>query len=220
MKLIFGGAEVGSNRTLLEGMGVKLMSINYYHLRKRGLPKTKTWLISEHFEPDAIVIIECGASQADKDNLSKEELTSLAADYQEFVVQNADRAAAFIEFDSLVLGKNWVEAQRPFFEHDPKLWVVWHEEYGLATLKSLSERFKNVVIPYAEIEAVPSLAALTRSYSRQYGTTFHALSCAKPDNLRQIPFATASTLAWLSPLRRGETIVWKDRKSTRLNSSH
>ena len=215
MRLIFSGAEVGSNRTLLEGQKVELMGLNYWGLRKRGLPKTKKWLISEHFTPDTLVVIESGAAQAEKAGLSKEELTSLAADYQEFLVDNADRASAFVEFDSLVLGKEWVEAQRPFFANDPKLWVVWHEEYGLPALKEACESHPNVVIPNDEIESVTSLSALTRAYERQFGTRFHALGCAKPDNLRQIPFTTASTLSWLSPMRRGETIVWDGSKLVR-----
>ena len=215
MKILFAGAEVGSNRTLLESMGVEWATINFYHLKKRGLPKNKIWLISEHFLPEMSVVIEPGVAQAEKDGLSKEELTSLAAEYQEFLVNNSERASAFIEFDSLILGKNWVEAQRPFFENDPKLWVVWHQEYGLADLKRLSETHRNVAIPNDEIEAVTSLAALTRSYNRTYGTLFHALGCAKPDNLRQVLFASASTLSWLSPMRRGETIVWDGSKLVR-----
>ena len=208
MRIIFSGAEVGSNRTLLEGMKVESMGLNFWTLRKRGLPTTKRWLISEHFDSDTKVFIESGAAQADKAGLSKEELTSLAADYQEFLVDNSERASGFMEFDSMILGKDWVEAQRPFYEHDPKFWVVWHEEYGLSTLKRLSETHANVVIPNDEIESVTSLAALTRGYQRQFGTAYHALACAKPDNIRQIPFVSASTLSWLSPMRRGETIVW------------
>jgi len=208
MRIIFSGAEVGSNRNLLFGSKVESMGLNYWTLRKRGLPTTKRWLISEHYDSATQVFIESGAAQAEKAGLSKEELTSLAADYQEFLVDNSERATAYMEFDSLVLGKEWVEAQRPFYEHDPKFWVVWHEEYGLPALKSLSETYKNVVIPNDEIESVTSLAALTRGYQRQVGTQYHALACAKPDNLRQIPFSTASTLSWLSPMRRGETIVW------------
>jgi len=214
-KLIFSGAEVGSNRTLLEGMKVDTMGLNFYALKKRGLPKTKIWLISEHFTEDTQVVIESGVQQAERDGLSKEELISLAADYQEFLVNNADRAAAFLEFDSQVLGLKWVEEQRPFFSNDPKLWVVWHEEYGLPALKALSEAYENVAIPNDEIESVTSLSAVTRIHQRTYGTLFHALGCAKPDNLRQIPFATASTLSWLSPMRRGETIVWDGQKIVR-----
>jgi len=208
MRIIFSGAEVGSNRNLLYGQKVESHGLNYWTLRKRGLPTTKRWLISEHFDSDTQVFIESGAAQAEKAGLSKEELTSLAADYQEFLVDNSERASAYMEFDSLILGRDWVEAQRPFYEHDFKFWVVWHEEYGLPDLKRLSATHRNVVIPNDEIESVTSLAALTRGYQRQYGTTYHALACAKPDNIRQIPFASASTLSWLSPMRRGETIVW------------
>ena len=214
-RLVFSGAEVGSNRTLLEGMKVDTMGLNFYALKKRGLPKTKIWLISEHFTEETQVVIESGVQQAERDGLSKEELVSLAADYQEFLVNNADRAAAFIEFDSKVLGLDWIEEQRPFFSNDQKLWVVWHEEYGIPYLKTLANSHDNVAIPNDEIEAVTSLAAVTRIHQREYGTRFHALGCAKPDNLRQIPFATASTLSWLSPMRRGETIVWDGQKIVR-----
>ena len=215
MRIIFSGAEVGSNRTLLEGQKVELMGLNFWGLRKRGLPKTKRWLISEHFDSDVQVVIESGAAQADKAGLSKEELTSLAVEYQEFLVDNSERATAFMEFDSLVLGQEWVAQQRAFYEHDPKFWVVWHEEYGLPALKSLCQNHQNVVIPNDEIESVTSLSAVTRGYQRQFGTQFHALACAKPDNLRQVPFSTASTLSWLSPMRRGETIVWDGTKLNR-----
>ena len=208
MRIIFSGSEVGSNRNLLLGQKVESMGLNFWTLRKRGLPTTKRWLINEHYDSHVKVYIESGAAQADKAGLSKEELMSLAADYQEFLVDNSERAEAFMEFDSMILGKEWVEAQRPFYEHDPKFWVVWHEEYGLPALKALSQTYKNVVIPNGEIESVTSLSALTRGYQRQFGTAYHALACAKPDNIRQVPFSTASTLSWLSPMRRGETIVW------------
>jgi hypothetical protein len=214
-KLIFSGTEVGSNRTLLEGMKVESMGLNYWGLRKRGLPKTKSWLISEHFLPETKVYIESGAQQADKAGLSRQELLDLAADYQEFLVNNAERAQGFMEFDSQVLGQQWIEEQRPFFSNDPKLWVIWHEEYGLSNLRALAELHKNVMIPNDEIESLTNLAAVTRGYSKQYGTYFHALGCAKPDNLRQIPFVTASTLSWLSPMRRGETIIWDGTKLVR-----
>ena len=184
------------------------MGLNFWSLRKRGLPKTKVWLISEHFTPETKVYIESGAKQADEAGLSRSELLDLAVEYQEFLVNNAERAEGFLEFDSQILGQEWVEQQRPFFSNDPKLWVVWHEEYGLSNLADLAKSYSNVVIPHKEIESLTNLAAITNSYKRQFGTNFHALACAKPDNLRSIPFSTASTLSWISPMRRGETIVW------------
>ena len=215
MKIVYSGAEVGSNRTLLEKSNVTLMGLNYWGLRKRGLPKTKTWLISEHFDANTKVIIESGAQQADKSGMSRAELLELAADYQEFLVNNAERASAFVEFDSQVLGKAWIENQRSFFENDPKFWIVWHSDYGLPDLHNYSSAFHNVVIPHETIESVTNLASLTRSYERLYGTRYHALACAKPDNLRQTPFTTASTLSWISPMRRGETIIWDGSKLVR-----
>ena len=215
MNLIFSGVEVGSNRTLLEGMKVESMGLNYWGLRKRGLPKTKIWLISEHFEPEAKVYIESGASQADKAGLSRQELLDLAADYQEFLVNNADRAEAFLEFDSQVLGQEWIAQQRSFFSNDPKLWVVWHESYGISNLQDMAKSYSNIAIPHDTIESVKNLASLTRTLQRSHGIKFHAIGCAKPDNLRQVPFSTASTLSWLSPMRRGETIVWDGTKLNR-----
>lgn len=207
-KIIFSGAEVGSNRTLLESQNVTLMGLNFWGLRKRGLPKNKIWLISEHFPDNVKVLIESGATQADKANLSKQELEEYAAEYEEFLANNVERAAGFLELDSQVLGRDWIENHRAFFEHDPKLWVVWHESYGLPYLKELAENYDNVAIPYEAIESVKNLATLTQSYSRLYGTRFHGIGIAKPDNLRQNNFYTVSTLSWISPMRRGETIVW------------
>jgi hypothetical protein len=70
-----------------------------------------------------------------------------------------------------------------------------------------------VAIPGETIEGVTSLAGVVRQFVGN--TQFHALATAKPDNLRQVPFTTASTLAWLSPMRRGETIIWDGQKLVR-----
>ena len=64
--IIFGGVEIPSNRTLLERSGVTNVMLNYWGLRKRGLPKTKAYLIAEHFLPDMKVWVDSGATQADK----------------------------------------------------------------------------------------------------------------------------------------------------------
>jgi hypothetical protein len=215
MRIVFGGTEVGSNRTLLEGMKVEWVGLNFYGLRKRGLPKTKLWLVSEHFPEEMFVFIESGAHSADADNLSKEELTEIAADYQEFIANNAERISGFTEFDSQVLGLDWVLQERASYEHDPKLWVVWHKDYGMPYLTRWAQEYRNVAIPYQTIEAVPSLAGITRGLVSQYQTAFHGLGCAKPDNLRQIPFKTVTTLSWLSPMRNGETIIWDSQRIVR-----
>lgn len=209
MNIIYSGAEVGSNRTLLEGMGVKKMGMSFYALKKRGLPKTKLWLVSEHFDNDTDVILDSGIRQAESDGLSKEELTSLAAEYQEFVANNVEHLFAFIEPDSQVLGLDWILKERASYEHDPKLWVVWHADYGVQRLREWAKVYRSIAIPHETIEASTTLSGLARGIlSQSPNLAFHGLGCAKPDNLRQIPFTTASTLSWLSPMRRGETIIW------------
>ena len=216
--IIFGGVEIPSNRTLLERNGVQNVMLNYWGLRKRGLPTTKPYLIGEHFLPETKVWVDSGAVQADKANLSRQELEDYAADYEEFIAMNYDRIEGWVEFDSQVLAFDWVLSQRDAFENDPKMWVVWHEKHGTQLLRKWAETYQNVAIPYETIESVTNLASIIRMNIRQ-DTRFHLLASAKPDNLRQIPFTTTSTLSWLSPMRRGETIVWDGTKLVRYPKS-
>lgn len=189
--------------------------LSYWGLRKRGLPKTKAYLIGEQFEPHLKVWVDSGATQADQANLSRQELEDYAADYEEFIAMNYERIEGWVEFDSQVLGLPWIQQQRAAFENDPKMWVVWHEQYSTALLQKWAEEYQNIAITGAAVEAVTSLSAITRSLGAKYPVQFHGLAVAKPDNLRQIPFATTSTLSWLSPMRRGETIIWDGMKLAR-----
>jgi hypothetical protein len=161
------------------------------------------------------VWVDSGATQADKANLSKQELEEFAADYEEFIALNYERIEGWVEFDSQVMGLPWITQQRAAFEQDPKMWVVWHDAYSTALLQQWGAEYQNIAIPSTAIEAVTSLSAITRGLVAKYQTRFHALATAKPDNLRSIPFETASTLSWLSPMRRGETIVWDGTKLAR-----
>ena len=213
--IIFGGVEIPSNRTLLERSGVQNVMLNYWGLRKRGLPKTKAYLIGEHFLPETKVWVDSGATQADKANLSLRELEDYAADYEEFIALNYDRIEGWVEFDSQVMGLPRIKQERAAFENDPKMWVVWHESYNTLLLQEWAESYDNIAIPGDAIESVVSLSGIVRSLKTKFGTSFHALATAKPDNLRQIPFTTASTLSWLSPMRRGETIIWDNTKLVR-----
>jgi hypothetical protein len=215
MKLIFGGAEIPSNRILLETNGAENLMLNYWGLRKRGLPKTKAYLIGEYFLPNTKVWVDSGATQADKASLSQEELEEYAADYEEFIALNYDRIEGWVEFDSQVLGLPWIQQQRAAFENDPKMWVVWHESYSTLLLQQWAQQYSNIAISGSAIESVTSLSGIVRSIRQSSNTQFHALATAKPDNLRQIPFDTASTLSWISPMRRGETIIWDGSKLVR-----
>lgn len=214
-ELIFGGVEIPSNRTLLERNNADNVMLNYWGLRKRGLPKTKPYLIGEHFYPYMKVWVDSGAVRADKANLSIQELEEYSADYEEFIAMNYDRIEGFVEFDSQVLGLPRIHQNRLVYENDPKLWVVWHESYGQPLLSRWASEYQNIAIPYETVESSLSLASATRALQAKHDVRFHALAVAKPDNLRQIPFASATTLSWLSPMRRGETIIWDGTKLVR-----
>ena len=213
--LIMSGVEIPSNRTLLEASDVQNVMVSYWGLRKRGLPKTKAYLIAEHFLPNMKVWVDSGAPKADEANLSEREMHEFAADYEEFIALNYDRIEGWVEFDSQVLGLPWIQQQRAAFENDPKMWVVWHEEYNTPVLKQWADEYQNIAIPGTAIEAVPALSGIIRSLQANTSARFHALATAKPDNLRSIPFDTATTQSWLSPMRRGETIVWDGTRLVR-----
>ncbi len=214
--IIFGGVEIPSNRTLLERSNVEHVMLNYWGLRKRGLPKNKPYLVSEHFQENMKVWIDSGAVQADKADMTQRELEQYAADYEEFIAENYDRIEGFTEFDSQVMGLPAILQNRTSFDNDPKLWVVWHETYSPMLLKDWAKEYTNIAIPNSAIESVTSLAGIVRSIKASNPhVKFHALASVKPDNLRQIPFDTTSTLSWISPMRRGETIIWDGQKLVR-----
>lgn len=212
--ITFSGVEIPSNRKLLESMNVQSVMLNFYGLRKRGLPKNKTYLLAEHFDEDVEIWV-MAASPTQTNSLSVRELEEFLADYQDFIANNYDRINHWIEFDNQQLGLNRIVQERGMTAEDDKMWVVWHEHYGIPTLNSWAEVYKNIAIPHDTIESVTSLAAVTRGLHRQHNVRFHALSSAKPDNLRRIPFHSASTLSWISPMRRGETIIWDGQKLVR-----
>jgi len=130
MSIVFMGGEVPSNRLLLIESGVQNIGVSFWGLRKRGLPKSKTYLLSEKYPDDVKIYLTAGTAATT--TLSTREAEEFAADYEDFIATN-----------------------------------------------------------------------------------YHGIACAKPDNLRQVPLATASTLSWLSPMMRGETIVWDGNRLVR-----
>ena len=214
MRIIYLGAEVGSNRTILESMGVKAMGVSYARIVKRGMPKTKSWLVSERFDSDVLVVANPGVSETK--NMGVSELENFAAGYQDWIIENEDRLAGFVEFNPPQLGHSWVQSQRPFWlEAGDKFWPVWDPALGSAQLMSLSQEFESVAITHDALESNMGLAGQTRALSANNGTAWHGMGIASPENLRQVPFTTASTGSWMSPMRRGETIVWDGTRLVR-----
>lgn len=218
MNLVFMGAEVPSHRILLTNMGVKHVSINYYRLAKRGLPTTKDYLIQGRFPDDVNVYVDGGGHQINDLKLTERELQEYADAYLDFLAVNAERISGATELDVKSMSPAWNNYHRNQMHEiiGDKLWVVWHQETGHTALYGLCERFTNVAILGETIEDDTSLAARSRSMLSQFpDLQFHGVACAKPDNLRQVALSTASSLSWLSPMMRGETIVWNGTKLVR-----
>lgn len=207
-RIAFAGAEVGSNRVLLESCGVTLISAQWWGYRRRGIPK-KGLILADRIPDSMQVIIESGAQRCE-DRVSNLQSDSYAMEYWDFVEANLDRGLAFTAWDVSCA----IKPPDFLFGH-PKYWPVWKVRDGFGQLDWLCEHFPNVAIPNDTIEESTSLAAQTRLLLNKYGTTFHGLGVGKPDNLRQIPFQTATTLAWISPMKRGEVIVWDGTKIAR-----
>ena len=219
MNLVFMGAEVPSHRILLTNMGVKHVSVNYYRLVKRGLPKTKDYLIQGRFPDDVKVYVDGGGHQIHDLNMTERELQEYAENYQEWVGINAERISGATELDAKALGPSWTNYHRTtMIENlgEDKLWVVWHPELGHTALYGLAERYMNIALLGETLEDDTSLAARSRALLNEFpDLQFHGVACAKPDNLRQVALTTASSLSWLSPMMRGETIVWDGTRLVR-----
>ena len=219
MNIVFMGGEVPSHRTLLNSIGAKHISINYWRLVKRGLPKTKEYILAERFPDDVKIYLDGGGHNINDLNMTERELGDYAADYQDFLAINSDRITMATELDAKALGQNWINYQRKTFGEEfglDRYAVIWHPETAHTGLYSLASQFPNVALLGESLEDDTSLSARSRALLSQFpDLQFHGIACAKPDNLRQVPLATASTLSWLSPMMRGETIVWDGTRLVR-----
>lgn len=218
MDLIFLGGEVPSHRKLLVDAGVKHIGVNFWRLMKRGLPKNKDYLLAERFPEDIKIYIDGGGYHINKEKFSPTELEEYAADYEDWVAINEERIFMATELDAKGLGSAWINEQRKTFWEDfgaDRFIPIWHGELGHPALMSLSQTYPHVGILGQTISTDLTLSARARALQSQYGVSFHGIACANPDNLRQVPLTTASTLSWLSPMMRGETIIWDGTRLVR-----
>jgi hypothetical protein len=202
MKIVYLGGEVPSNRTILDHAGAKKVGVSYWGIVKRGLPKTKKYLLENYFKDEVEVYVYPGIPATA--SLTDEELNDFCADYEEFILDNLNRITLFTEITHPSLSQEFIIQQRSTAWHEvdeTKFGVVYTE----GSLESLATRYLNVFIAG---DVAETLEPMCRKFSSQHGTKFHILGSIKPDKFRNSPFETTSTLAWLSPMMRGETIVW------------
>jgi hypothetical protein len=183
---------------------------------KRGLPKKSDYLLENYFDKDFYIYVHPGIPKGTR--LDRLDLEVFAAEYETFIANNIDRLTSFTEINYEWVPEDFVELQRKtaWAEVPPgKFQPVWNPHTRLTGLKKLVDTYLDIAIPGDAIESDSMLASATRAHVIQDGTRFHALGCAKPDNLRQVKVESASTLSWLSPMLHGETIVWDGTRLVR-----
>ena len=218
--LFFMGLEQQGWRTILNDNQCWNQGVSYWGLRRR-LPKRKGWSIDEHFHPEAKVFLDSGGHSLAKAELTVREIEDYDLAYRSFVEANADRLAMVSEVDARALGPKWIQQRRAWYEEHvgERFLPVWHHDDGERELDRLASSYERVGIHEAALEAHGNLAARVNSMSVKYGTQFHCMASAKPDDLRAVHFASAATSSWLSPMKYGETLVWDGTSLSRYPAS-
>lgn len=203
-ELVFGGSEVPSHRVLLESMKVENFGLNFWRLVQRGLPKTKEYLIDGRFQDSARLYVDSGEQAM---ALDLHELKEYSEKLYQFLASNSHRVSFVTSLPGLPTEK-FVE----LLGRD-KVIAVWNPQLGHKELQRLSGEFPHVGITGSSIDGDPTLATRVNALVSTYGTSFHGIACARPDNLRSVRLDSASTLSWLSPMMRGETVTWLGKLS-------
>lgn len=216
----FGGEQPGWQKILLE-QEAPTIGVSFYGLKRR-MPTTKPYLFAEKLDDSFAVFLDAGGHSINKGSLTNDEVAEYSELYKTFLVGNVERVALVSELDAQQMGRAWLLEERRWYEDNvpsEKFLPIWHEGETLDELQELSRTYDNVGIPEAAVEAAGNLAGRVNIWASQYGTEFHALACAKPDDLRAVRFATAATTSWLSPMKYGETIIWDGTKLHRYPKS-
>lgn len=211
MIIYFAGGETPDHRKRLIEAGVHGISISYWNLRKRY--KTTKWKVADNFPDDVEVMVDAGALHATKaEEWSEADWRSYGEEYLDFVENNTSRLALITEFDSTVLGREYIDEMRAEFWEDVsphRFLPVWHEAHGgLAELASMSAEFDHVAIPNMALDDRRVLANRLNSLITQHGVKMHGLGITKPDVMASVRFHSVSSTSWVSPMRFGDTIVW------------
>ena len=143
MKLIYLGAEVPSNRTLLETTSATQVGVSFWRLRERGLPKNKEYLLENYFQLDYSIYVYPGIPKGTF--LDPTDLAAFAAEYEDFIANNIDRLTTFNEISEV--DPAFVEHQRKtaWSQVPPgKFQPVWDPKSGLKGLNLMRMVYCNL----------------------------------------------------------------------------
>lgn len=212
--LYLAGAEIPGWRDILADVGSP-MAVSFWGLFHRRLPKTKPYVMAEKFPGDYPVMLESGGHSANAATVkpeyaTREHLLAYAARYEKFVADNIDRLSLVTEFDSHMLGPDWVESRRKEFydDLDPKKFCpVWHEDEGMKVLQDLASKYGVIGLGTTVQKSGRNIGTTLNAIARS-GVRLHGIGLTKPGELRAVSFSSASSTSWLSPTQYGDTIFW------------
>jgi hypothetical protein len=212
--LYLAGAEIPGWRDILAEFDSP-MAVSFWGLYHRRLPKTKPYVMAEKFPGDYPLLLESGGHSANAPTVkpeyaTREHLEAYAQRYEDFVADNIDRLTLVTEFDSHMLGPDWVERRRKeFYDNlDPKKFCpVWHEDDGMQVLQDLASRYSVIGLGTTAQKSGRNIGTTLNAIARS-GVRLHGIGLTKPEQLRSVSFSSASSTSWLSPSQYGDTIFW------------
>lgn len=198
------GAESPHWRKLLTDNGARHVGINFKSLLPR-MNKAQVWSVAEHFDAATEILVDGGSHGAQTVDDFDHDAHALM--YQHWVEANIERISLVVEYDAPVMGLEWVTQQRTYWDGlipADKFLPVWHEEYGVPELERLAEVYERVAIS----KPAGGLESRIRAIVARHGVKVHGLGISGPDDIEQIPLATASSTSWISPSRYGDTQIF------------
>lgn len=206
MRFYYGGAEVPAHKKLLAAQGIENVSMSYMGLRRR-IKFVKPWIIHEQFDlTTQNIMVDSGCHTLNREGVSvtPEEIQDIANHYDTFITENLDGISAYTEFDSLTMGKDWIEARRERLDPEKSI-VVWHPEWGVDELRSLAKRYPYVAVGQGtcgDKDIVPVLRQLSRE------VRLHGMGFSSPPLMLAASWHSVASTTWLSASMHGETFVW------------
>ncbi|MEW1922326.1 hypothetical protein [Streptomyces sp. NPDC088360] len=212
MIIYFAGSEIPSHRNLLAAENVPHVGMSYMGLRRR-VKFSKPWSIAEHYTPDQSVFLDSGCHTLNRPGaeVTPEEIGDIADHYDQFVEDNLDRVQAYVEFDALPMGRDWIEARRSHLDPEKAI-VVWHEEWGLDALKRMADQFPYIAVGQGtcgDRDIIPTLRSISRTIR------LHGMGFSSPPLMLAADWHSVSSTTWLSAAQHGETFIWTGNEMKR-----
>lgn len=204
--MFYGGAEIPGHRKLLAQQGIEHVSMSYMGLRRR-VKFVKPWNVADQFDLDQqSVMVDSGCHTLNREGVSvtPAEIQDIAEHYDQFVSENRGAITAYTEFDSLIMGKDWIEERRAGLDPEKSI-VVWHEEWGLDELRQMASQYPYIAVGQGtcgDKDIVPVLRQLSRSIK------LHGRGFSSPPLMLAANWHSVASTTWLSASMHGETFVW------------